>query len=390
MATVRRFFQPPPSHYFLFGPRGTGKSTWLASTYPDALRIDLLAPEIQRSYAARPERLRETLAGRPDATVVVIDEVQRAPALLDVVHEQIEARPGGPRFVLTGSSARKLRRAGVNLLAGRAASCTLHPFLAAELGPAFHLDRALTTGLVPLVWASQDPARTRAAYLDLYLREEVQAEGIVRDLSAFSRFVEAVSLSHARQINVAAIARECEVGRKTVEGYLGVLEDLLLAFQLPVFTRKAKRRLVNHPKFFWFDAGVFRSARPAGPLDQPEEIAGAALEGLVAQHLRAWIAYSNADLSLSYWRTKSGSEVDFVVYGSSGFWALEVKNSRKVHPGDLRGLKAFRDEYPIAGVGLVYRGTERLEIDGIPCIPVEEFLLGLGEEKGAGAIGVMG
>lgn len=374
MANVSRFFREPPGHYFLFGPRGTGKSTWLGTSHPDGLRIDLLAPEVYRAYTARPERLRELLAAHPECRVAVIDEVQRVPALLDVVHEQIEAQRGRVRFILTGSSARKLKRAGVNLLAGRASERTLHPFMAAELGDAFHLERALKVGLVPLVWAAPDPAGALDAYLSLYIREEVQAEGIVRDLGGFARFIEAVSFSHAGVLSVATVARECEVSRKTVEGYLDILEDLLLAFRVPVFTRKAKRHLAAHPKFFWFDTGVFRSARPVGALDRAEEIAGAALEGLVAQHLRAWTAYTAGNYALYFWRTKSGSEVDFVVYGRDGFWALEVKNARRVHPADLRSLSSFRADYPQASVALLYRGTERLVIDDILCLPVEEYL----------------
>lgn len=304
---------------------------------------------------------------------MVVDEVQRAPALLDVVHEQIETRRG-ITFVLTGSSARKLRRAGVNLLGGRAVACTMHPFMAAELGDAFDLEAALRLGLVPLVWNAPDPAAARDAYLSLYIREEVQAEGMVRDLGGFARFLEAASFSHGGVLSVAAIARECEVSRKSVEGYLEILEDLLLAFRVPVFTRRAKRNLTTHPKLFWFDAGVFRSARPAGPLDRPEEAAGAALEGLVAQHLRAWISYSRRDLDLFFWRTKSGSEVDFVLYGKDGFWALEVKNARRVHPHDVRTLAAFAADYPEARVALLHRGTGRLLVDRVLCLPADEFL----------------
>jgi predicted AAA+ superfamily ATPase len=173
------------------------------------------------------------------------------------------------------------------------------------------------------------------------------------------------------------VSRESDVSRKTAEGYLSVLEDLLLAFQVPVFSRRAKRLIQSHPKFFWFDTGVYRSARPLGPLDRPEETGGVALEGLVAQHLRAWIDYSANGCALHYWRTKSGNEVDFVVYGKTGFWAVEVKSSRRVQPSDLRGLRAFREDYPTARVALVHRGTERAVIDGIACVPVEEFLRGL-------------
>jgi predicted AAA+ superfamily ATPase len=376
MATVRRFFQAPEAHYFLFGPRGTGKSTWLRSAYPDALWIDLLAPEVHRQYLARPERLREVVAGNPDKPVVVIDEVQKAPVLLDVVHDLIERR-AGPRFVLTGSSARKLKREGVDLLAGRALLRSFHPFMAAELGDRFSLDLALTQGLVPLIWDSPSPAEALKAYTALYLREEVQMEGLVRQVGQFARFLEGVSFSHAMALNLSEVARECQVSRKTAEGYLSILEDLLLSFQVPVFTKRARRHLTSHPKFYWFDAGVFVATRPKGPLDRPEEIAGAALEGLVAQHLRAWIEYTGSDFSLSFWRTKSHTEVDFVVYGRDAFWAIEVKHTATIRSADLRGLRAFREDYPEATLRLLYRGEETLDIDGILCLPCDDFLLRL-------------
>jgi uncharacterized protein len=376
MATVGRFFRAPSTHYFLFGPRGTGKSTWLRNAYPDALWVDLLMPEVHRQLLARPERLREMVSGNPDRPVVVIDEVQKAPVLLDVVHDLIEKR-AGPLFVLTGSSSRKLKREGVDLLAGRALLRSLHPFMAAELGDRFDLDSALRTGLVPLVWSSQEPAEVLKAYVGLYLKEEVQMEGLVRRFDGFARFLEALSFSHAGVLNVSEVARECQVSRKTVEGYLEILEDLLLAFQVHVFTKRARRSLSAHPKLFWFDAGVFATLRPAGPLDRPEEIAGAALEGLVAQHLRAWIDYSGEDYTLSFWRTKAGSEVDFVVYGQHGFWAVEVKHSATIRPADLRGLKAFREDYPEAELRLLYRGSDALELDGVHCLPCDAFLRGL-------------
>lgn len=377
MATVPRFFQDPRVHFFLFGPRGTGKSTWLREAFPDALWIDLLAPEVLRVYAAKPERLRERVLGAEDRPVVVLDEVQKVPALLDVVHELIESHKGGPRFVLTGSSSRKLKREGVDLLAGRALLRSLHPFLAAELGEEFDFERALTQGLVPLIWQSPRPMETLKAYVGLYLKDEVQLEGLVRQIGNFARFLEAVSFSHAAVLNLAEVARECQVSRKTVEGYVEILEDLLLAFRLQVFTRRAQRHLVAHPKFYWFDAGIFNAMRPAGPLDRPQEIAGAALEGLVAQHLRAWIDYSGGEATLSYWRTKSGTEVDFVVYGRAVFWGIEVKHTTTLRSADLRSLKAFREDYPEATLRLLYRGQDRLLIDGILCIPCDEFLRGV-------------
>ncbi len=375
MESISRFFEGSSQSYFLFGPRGTGKSTWLRQNYPDAVVIDLLAPEPFRRYSARPERLRDVALGSK-GKIIIIDEVQKVPELLDVVHGLIEEK-AGLQFVLTGSSARKLKRTGVDLLAGRAIVKTMHPFMAAELGDAFSLAECLQFGLVPLVTSSSDPQETLSSYAALYLKEEVQMEGVVRNLGAFSRFLEAVSFSHGSTLNVSAVARECQVKRKTVDNYLAVLDDLLLSFLVPVFSRRAKRHLVSHPKFYYFDSGVFRSLRPTGPLDSPQEIDGACLEGFVAQHLRGWIAYGDKSCNLSYWRTKSGVEVDFVIYGKDTFWAMEVKNSAKINNKMLKGLTAFLEDYPEAQAILLYRGYERLFINNIHCIPCEDFLRNL-------------
>ena len=214
-----RFYRPPAASFFLFGPRGTGKSTWLRERYPDALIIDLIDPESTRFYGAAPERLRQTIAASPGRRPVVVDEVQRVPELLQVVHQLIELDKG-LHFVLTGSSARKLRRTGVDLLAGRAVLTTMHPFMAAELGAGFSLERALVQGLIPLVVDAADPAAVLRSYAALYVREEVQAEGLVRNVGAFSRFLEAASFSHATVLNVSNLARECQVERKVADGYV--------------------------------------------------------------------------------------------------------------------------------------------------------------------------
>lgn len=315
------------------------------------------------------------MAGHPHAKRVIIDEIQKVPALLDEVHRMIEMRPRQKiQFILTGSSARKLKRTGTDLLAGRALWKTLHPFLAAELGGQFDLTRHLQLGMLPLVLGSSNPEETLKSYVTLYLREEVQAEGLVRNVGNFSRFLEAISFSHASLLNTSEVARECQVNRKTVEGFVEVMEDLLLGFRLPIFSRRAQRILVQHPKFYYMDTGVFRSIRPKGPLDSPEEIGGACLEGLVAQQLRAWIAYSSREQTLCFWRTKAGLEVDFIIYGEDTFWAIEVKRSRTVSSKDLRSLKAFLEDYPQARALLLYGGRERLQIDKILCLPCEVFL----------------
>ena len=341
--------------------------------FADAHKIDLLSQDAYQSYLARPDRLREFVDATGTGALIAIDEIQRVPELLNVVHQLMEERRG-LKFILTGSSARKLRRSGADLLAGRAALVTCHPYMAAELDGQFSLSEALRFGLVPLVFEAEERQAALDAYIALYLREEVQAEGLVRNIAMFARFLEAISFSHGSLLNLAAVARECEVSRKTVEGYVEILCDLLIAHTLPVFSRRARRQLVSHNKFYVFDAGVFRAIRPRGPLDNPTEIDGLALEGLVFQHLLAWKAYSRVRHDLYFWRTRAGGEVDFVVYGEEVFCAIEVKNSRKIHRTDLRSLRSFREDYPEAQTLALYRGAEPLRIDGVLCLPCDDFL----------------
>ena len=377
MELIKRFFKAPGQDFFLFGPRGTGKSTWLKTAFKGAFFVDLLDPETFRTYASRPETLIGTVEALPSGSVVVLDEIQKLPELLDVVHLLLETKKGSLRFVLTGSSSRKLKRAGVDLLAGRAVVKHMHPFMAGELGGKFSLDEALKVGMVPLVVSSPDPEEALKAYVSLYIHEEVKTEGIVRNIGGFGRFLEAIAFSHASVLNLSEVARDCQVKRKTVEGYVSVMEDLLMAFRVPVFTKRAKRLLSSHPKFYLFDPGVFRVLRRVGPLDAIRELEGAALEGLVAQHLRAWIDYGHSDCRLYFWRTRAGNEVDFVVYGPDTFFALEMKNTRELRGKDFLGLVEFLKDYPEARAIVLYRGRDRLKMKGIPCIPCQVFLKAL-------------
>ena len=370
---IPRFFEAPKQSFFLFGPRGTGKSTFLMNQYPDALWIDLLKPDIFRTYVARPERIIELARGNPEKKVIIVDEVQKVPDILSAVHSLIEQKEKRT-YVLTGSSARKLKRTGIDLLAGRVLLRTLHPFLLSELPAPPTLDQALQFGLIPIVVCAEDPGEVLESYVSLYVREEVQIEGLVRNLGNFSRFLEAASFSHASLLNISNVARECGIERKVVEGYVQILEDILLAFKLPVFSKKARRAVVSHPKFYFFDAGVFQSLRPKGPLDRPEEIGGAALEGLVAQQLRAWNAYQNARYEIYFWRSRAGLEVDFVLYGRDAIYAIEVKNTSRIRPEDLRALREFRKDYPKSRTILLYRGKERILTDDVLCIPCAAFL----------------
>ena len=376
METISRFFQPPEDSFFLFGPRGTGKTTLVKYYYPNALMLDMLEPDTFRVFSAKPEILREKILAYPNKKVVIIDEIQKVPELLDLIHALIEEKKG-LQFILTGSSSRKFKRKGVDLLAGRALLCFLFPFMASELGDLFSLTKGLKQGQLPVVLASKRPNHVLKTYISLYLREEVQMEGLVRKIGNFSRFLEAISFSHAAILNISNVARECHIDRKLVEGYIQILEDLLISSRLYVFTRRAKRKLVAHPKFYFFDTGVYRFLRPKGPLDSPHEIDGHALEGLVCQHLQGWINYTDSETNLYYWRTRSGSEVDFIVYGSVGLYAIEVINSIHIHPKDLKSLNAFKEDYPEARLYLLYRGKDKLMKGNILCIPCEEFLIQL-------------
>lgn len=366
-----RLLHPPARSFFLFGPRGTGKTAWLRAELPEALYFDLLQSGVYQRFAAAPDRLGELIPAGYQGWVV-LDEIQRAPELLNEVHRLIESR--GLRFAMTGSSARKLRRGGANLLAGRARTLRMHPLTASELGRAFDLARAVRFGTLPFACTTDDPAHYLADYVGTYLREEVQQEGLVREIGAFARFLEAASFSQAQVLNMASVARECGIHAKVVESHFTLLEDLLIAVRLPAFTRRARRRLTSHPKFFYFDAGVYRALRPRGPLDSEEEIDGPALETLLLAHLRALNDVHDLGYALHYWRTATGHEVDFVLYGERGLLAFEVKRSPRLRDEDFAALQAFRADYPMARAYYLHPGTRREHRDGIEVMPLSAAL----------------
>jgi predicted AAA+ superfamily ATPase len=371
---ISRNIHLPPSSAFLFGPRGTGKTLWLKASYPDAIYIDLLDASTALRLTAQPGRLTEFIP--PDYRgTVIIDEVQKIPALLDEVHRLIEGTL--TRFILTGSSPRKLRKLGTNLLAGRALTRNSFPLTAVELGEGFNLEKMLKYGHLPTLYDENkciDPPDYLSSYVQTYLKEEILQEGQARNIGGFTRFLEAASFSQGEVLNMSGVAREACISRKVVEAYFEILEDLLVAMRVPVFQKRAKRRMVQHPKFYYFDVGVYRTIRPKGPLDSPEEIDGAALETAVLQELRAFISYNQLDLSIYYWRTTNGQEVDFVLYGEEGLIALEVKRSNRFDRKDLRGLRAFKSDYPSARCILLYGGTERLFHDELEIMPLELLL----------------
>jgi predicted AAA+ superfamily ATPase len=344
---------------------------WLRQHFPGALYVDLLEADTYADLLADPGRLERRIPPGYDGWVL-IDEVQKVPRILDEVHRLIERKR--LRFALTGSSARKLRSRGTNLLAGRAVPMTMHPLTAVELGPSFDLRRSLQWGQLPAAYVEDDPRAYLRGYVSAYLREEVLQEGLTRNLGAFARFLETISLSQGQLLNVSAVARDARVERKVVEDYVSILEDLLIGVRIASFQKRAKRRVTAHPKFFFFDCGVYRAIRPRGPLDSPEEIEGPALETLLLQELRAHVAYGDLDYQIHYFRTAAGTEVDFVLYGERGLHAFEVKRAARLRGEDYAGLRAFAADYPMATCTLAYTGTKRYFDGPIEVIPFAELL----------------
>lgn len=363
-----RRFQPPRQSFFLLGPRGTGKTSWLRANLPDAYFVDLLAEGRFQRLLAEPGRFADEMRAIEPGRWVVLDEVQRLPSLLNEVHRFIEEKR--LRFVLCGSSARKLKRAGVNLLAGRALQRAMHPFVPEEIDSSFDLETALTEGLLPLVWDSPDRAETLAAYGQLYLKEEIQAEAVVRNLPGFARFLPIAALCHGQVVNTSNISREAGVARTTVTGYLEILEETLLCFRVSGFEAKLRVRERKLPKWYWCDPGVVRAMRRSrGPL-VPEE-KGALFEGLVAQLLRAYRDYTGFCDEIRYWSAERRStEVDFVVSRGDQHIAIEAKSGAIFLERWCRGLRAIA---PLPGLTrriLVYPHGPHLKTeDGIEVLP---------------------
>ncbi len=358
----------------LFGPRGTGKTYWVAHNLKDALVFNLLKSETYSDLLANPSRLENRIP--PDFKEwIVIDEVQKIPELLNEVHRLIEEK--GYKFLLTGSSARKLKRDGANLLAGRALQYYMHPLTCTELGEQFSLTKALQFGLLPDVYQVDDPKHYLQSYVVTYLQEEVLQEGILRNIGEFRRFLEVASFSQGEVLNMSELGREAGIKQKVCANYFDIVEDLLIGVRIPVFTKHAQRQLVSHPKFYYFDVGVYRALRPTGPLDSPESIDGHALETLVLQHLRAINDYLRLGYTLYFWRTRGGVEVDFIAYGERGLHAFEIKRKRKISSTDLRGLRAFGNDYPMAKLHLFYGGEEVEYYDNITVYPIKTGLMKL-------------
>ena len=365
--------EPGTESFLLWGPRQAGKSTLLKLLYPDGVWVDLLKADEFRRYATRPELLREELeASGPDPSrQVVIDEVQKVPALLDEVHWLIENR--GLHFALCGSSARKVRRGAANLLGGRAIRYEMRGLTAGETGDGFDLDRALNHGYLPRIYESARPRQLLDAYIADYLREEVAAEGLVRNLPAFSDFLDAAALSDGDPVNYSNIARECGVSGPTVKSYFSILTDTLLAHWLPRWQRRAKRRLAGAPKLYFADVGVVNRLARQGELERGSDSYGKAFENWVFHELSAFVSYRYLDERLSYWRLPSGIEVDFVI-GDMRL-AIEAKATTNITIKHLKSLRTLAEEHPsVRRIAVCLESRPHRTDDGIDILPATEFV----------------
>ena len=355
---------------FLFGPRQTGKTTWLRQCFPESVSLNLLHGDVFLRLSREPGRLRQELATvNPAAGPVVIDEIQKLPGLLDEVHDLIVSR--GFRFVLAASSPVKLRRGGVNLLGGRARTRCMFPFVSAEV-PDWDLMRAINVGGIPSIHFSDDPLEDLRAYCGNYVRLEIQAEGVVRGVEPFSRFLTAAGASYAQPIVFERLASDAAVPARTVREYFQVVEDTMLGTLVPPFApRKARRKPVSRAKLFFFDVGVANALASVGEIRAGGPTFGAALEQLVFCELSAWLAYERDPRPLSYWRTADGSEVDFVIGDEVG---IEVKATASVTSRDLTGLRRLAAETPLRTQIVVCREPVMRVVEDIRVLPVGEFL----------------
>lgn len=360
--------------YFIFGPRGTGKSSWLKEQFAGHVYIDLLDADKFIQLQVNPKALSNYIPKNYDGWVIV-DEVQKIPELLDEVHRLIENKK--QRFILTGSSARKLKQKGVNLLAGRAIRLEMHPLTAIELGEDFDIKKSLQVGHLPSCYTYENANDYLSTYVQMYLQEEVLQEGLTRNLSSFTRFLTNASFSQGSMINQSEVARESGVKLHVVNEYFSIIEDLLIAQTLPIFSKRAKRRLVAHPKFYYFDTGVFRFLRPQGILDSPSEMGGICLESLFFQEAKAVNSYFKLGYDLYFWRTSHGTEVDFILYGPKGFHVFEIKHSHKFNNKDLSGLKSFKKDYPEAQCYLLNMSDNNGIQDGIEIMNISHALKNL-------------
>ena len=361
---------------FLFGARQTGKSTILRQQFPNAIYIDLLNTDMRGRLSRRPALLYEMLHTKESGTLVIIDEIPEVPDLLNEVHRLISEC--SLKFILCGSSARKLKRKGRNTLGGRALPVYLYPFVSAEI-PDFNIDRAVNYGMIPSHYLAGNPMRRLAAYIEVYLKEEIKEEALVRNLGSFQRFLEVAALTDGEMINNNNIAQDCGVSATTVSSYFDILEDTLIGYRIPAFRKVMKRRLVGAPRFYYFDIGVANHLLHRKELVRGTTDYGHAFEHLVIQELYAYLHYRHSGEELTYWRTYTGIEVDAVI--GDARVAIEIKSVEEVMSKHLKGLKAFGEEHPQSRRIIVSLDPISRHIGEVECIYVLDFLKMLWNER---------
>lgn len=326
---------------FLFGARQTGKSTLLKERFKDAVYYDLLIPNVRKALKTNPEAFRESLTNKPAGTLVIVDEIQKVPDLLDLVHWLMVNK--GLNFILSGSSARRLKRSGSNTLGGRAIPETLYPLVWPEVTD-FQLDRALQNGMIPRHYMVENATRRLEGYVKVYLDEEIREEGEVRELDAFERFMEVAAISDGEILNYSNIASDCGVSAKTVKSYFQILYDTLIGYEIPAFRKEIKRKLIQSPKFYYFDVGLANYLLGRTNLKRGTDDYGHAFEHYVMQEMIAYRGYNNKRDIISYWHTYDQKEVDAII-GDAKI-AIEIKSTDHIETKHKKGLTAFKEEHP--------------------------------------------
>lgn len=354
---------------FLWGARQVGKTTWLNERYSSCRTYDLLRPSEFERLLRRPEILSEELEGYGENDTVIIDEIQKLPQLLDEVHSLIQRK--NIRFILSGSSARKLRRLGTNLLGGRATREQMYPLVSAEI-PDFDLIRAVNNGMLPRHYMVDNPKERLRGYIGVYLNEEIRQEALTRNLQTFSRFLEIAAQCDGEMLVYKNIAQDCGIDYRTVKEYFTILEDTLVGYLIPGFTSSRKRRAIAAPKFYLFDVGLANYLNHRSAMLPGSDDFGHAFEHLIIQEIIAYLGYNHVDERLTYWRTSSGYEVDAIV--GEGRVAIEIKSVDEVKSRHTRGLKAFSEDFPEARLIIVSLDKYRRKMNDIEIIPATDFL----------------
>lgn len=357
---------------FLFGARQVGKSTLLQNRFPDAVYYDLLIPNIRKSFKRNPELFKEALSSKPAGTLVIVDEIQKVPELLDLVHWLMVNK--GLRFILSGSSARKLKKSGANTLGGRAQPRTLYPLVWKEVTD-FQLDKAVQNGMIPRHYLADNATDRLEAYIDVYIKEEIREEAAVQDIDTFERFMEVAAISDGEMLNYANIATDCGVSAKTVKSYYQILFDTMLGYEIPAFSKIVKRKIVQASKFYYFDVGLANYLLGRHTLKRGTDDYGHAFEHFVMQELIAYCGYNRRKEIISYWHTYNNQEVDAIIGDAKV--AIEIKSSEQVKTSHKAGLKAFKDEHPDCRLILVSNDPITRVSGDIELINVADFLKSL-------------